>query len=335
MLKVTWIVFWFVAFLSNGVFGQTRQTTHLPDDYLSKSWPIQPLEEMRKTLDKDDFAPAELEKLVRMIEDSSPSKIKEIESNIQAQAKAYPKGDMVLLLVDLRETLLKQRQLIISAVSARMENSSQRISPAMQNLAWHIASTASISELNRLAPIVPKLLTSSRREDAQMIGIEFVRAYNRLGLLRDQSKMEEGNRTAILNALTKVAETGKSSVGGQGISQFSITDLATEVLIEAHSSFGWEILKRQLASVYDGMSITELSDSMPKALASYAKWPDPELLSEVFRIGNIVSKTKHENLKRAYMNNVSAILNLLSQNKEGQQYQRLRDYLKDQTMSPD
>lgn len=263
-------------------------------DYYTKSWGVPVRATVQAILKKDQPDQQDLALLLKALSNSSPQKLRNIDTSISGFSKKNPKSDSIELLLDLKAEILEQRTLIKSYIFTRIDE--KQYSDILADLLNTFIQTAANEEDIQNLLVRFKLLSGFNNDKATVLCFQIVDLALRNRLLDEMSAERYPDVVGFLRE--------QSAANGPG--NFLSTQ-ATGMLVRVGGSDANAMLRQLLDnSLNPASTVTDLSSNVSAFLTMATVNPrlGSQYLGEIDRLGEIIAQTQHEKLMQAFAKNV-------------------------------
>ena len=279
----------------------------LKTDYYSRDNGVIGHDALEAMLRKSSLTSDEMEKLQRLIENSRPSRLGEIDESIKGFSKGEADSDSLLLLIDLKAELISERQMVYNVILKKIKEG--KMDANCLDLARMFTIGGSDSELSDILSQIGKLAVYPDERTDQILLI--IGTVINGGFVTPQNAQTRfASLIKILEELSRMKEEARFS------DNFSSTayrrDTSKLLLVKLGAEEGQRIVAQSISeTTATNATVTSLSYAVPRALTYMAASPQKECLVNLNQIGENIRKTGHKKLQQGFFNNINILIKSL------------------------
>lgn len=266
----------------------------LAADYYTKSWGVPEKATILSILQKVQPEQQDLALIRKVLSNSSPQKLRNIDTSIAGFSKKNPKSDSIELLLDLKAEILEQRKIIEDHIFSQVDR--QKPNAILgELLSQYIQTTADVEDIKHL---LVRFKALSGLNDPQTTVACF-----QLIDLAIRNHVLDGNSVAQYPDVVRfLHEQGEGAGPGNFLSV-----QAKGMLMRMGGSDASAMLQQVLeSSMKPSSTVTDLSSSISEFLTLATANPGlaAQYVGEIDRLGEIIARTGHEKLMQTFAKNV-------------------------------
>lgn len=299
-------------FAENGLPGR------LSSSYYSKDWGLLEPGVVENILKKNVLNQDDINQLSRIVSNSTSERLSQITQNIQSLAKGRGDRDDVVLLIDLKESLIDERKRILYDIVQHMKGTG--LDSGRIVLLGEVLRGVNDGELTALLSALPMALSS---HSSDSLGVLFT--ILDIASTRNLFSAGDGDTpyfTEIALMLEKLAQSEDT---------LFIRPKSRLLLIKMGSKAGQRLMADAIANATDpSADYTSLSYSVPEALVFIYASPDVACLDKIGSIGENVKKFNKTKLRGSFFNNVKNLLRRSERNQDMKSFDFITNYLRNE-----